>query len=167
MTALPPSNQACASEVVDYFRLVLPFFGSLLAVFFGFWLRGFETQSSYLQTRVQEITEELDKLITAGSTYWKFDSQHMVPEEEVALEAELQGRMHTINSLFEDLADKFAIHKADMTRLRIRELRRTLTGGTFASTQGHAASGTVISTSYSEAADLRVSLQACLRKGSH
>ena len=148
-------------DLLDYGRTVLPLF----AVWFGYWLRGFESRTSNLEDRVDEVVDEISGLLTAGSSYWRRDTTANPQDaEDIALEAEIQGRNHVINVLFESMASSFSENHTNFVRITIGDLRQSLTSGDFASAKGHVASGAAISKTYSVASQLRVQLRASLRK---
>lgn len=154
-------SSVSSRELLDYVRTVLPIF----AVWFGYWLRGFESRISNLKDRIDEIVDEISGLLDAGSNYWRRDTTGNPQDaEDIALEAEIQGRNHAINELFESLASGLTETHANYVRTIISSLRQNLTSGDFASMKGHAASGAAISKSYSVASQLRVQLRASLGK---
>lgn len=149
-------------DFVKYlFTLLFPF----VTAWFGFFLRGFEVNNGHLKDKLSDIRDELEKLVDAGGLYWRKNSiETPQPEEDVALEAEILGRVHAVNSLFEDVSHRFDNAKADLIRTLISELRQALTGADFAADLGHMASSSAISRSFVAAAQLRVQLQVTNRR---
>lgn len=138
---------------------------ALATVWFGFWLRGFESYASLLGLRVDEVVEEVNKVVDAGSNYWRRDTTGSAKDaDDIALEAEIQGRIHSVNELFENISKFLSQEHCGNVRRLIVDLRQTLTGRDFASVKGHDSSGLSISQSFSIAAQLRVELQLCLQK---
>jgi hypothetical protein len=149
------------AELFEYGKLILP----VLGVWIGFWLRGFENRAAVLQARVDDIIDETVKLVEAGSLYWRRDTTSAPKDaEDIALEAEIQGRSHAINELFEVIAASFRIDPTTQVRSCIVELRQSLTGRDFAALSGHVSSGQAISQAYTISSRLRVKLLICVRK---
>lgn len=147
------------SLIIDFLRTtVLPIIVPVGTALMGFWLRGFEYQRDALFKQIEVITEEVKALLVVGSLYWSTDSQVPKSGEECAREAEIMGRLHGINTLFEAVAGKCKRAGATDVRASISEFRQTLTSGQFGAQAGHSANSTVISKSYIVAAELRTRL---------
>jgi hypothetical protein len=109
------------------------------------------------------IIIELESLLNAGSLYWRNSSVSMEEADVIALEAEIQGRLHSVNALFENISKEFSDSLVSSVRISISELRQTLTGGQFGASARHSSSGSIISKSFIVSAELRVRLEGCLR----
>jgi hypothetical protein len=158
---MPPPDDL--SLVLDFLRTtIFPIFVPVGTALLGFWLRGFEYRRDTLHKQIEVITEEVNTLLAVGCLYWSTNSQVPKCDEEYAREAEILGRLHGVNTLFEVVAGKCKGTRVMDVRTSISEFRQTLTGGQFGALAGHSANSTVISKSYTVAAELRTRLGACI-----
>ena len=161
-------NSDVAKPVIDYLDLVKtasavfsPFVGAIL----GYWFRGWELRKSERVERTNEICKELEVLCSVACQYWCRDTiSSPNPDIDIAQEAEIQGRVHSINVLTEDVIEGLNSKTASQIRLSVIDLRQAITGADFASVRGHGRSATAISRTFVTTASLRTLLRRGFRR---
>ena len=150
-----PGGAETSYQIFEYDRVLVPVF----CVFLGYALKNFEIRQSNTDERIEEVSKEIAGVVEVSLKYWsKSTISRSQSEEDIAMESEIQGRIHVINAIFESISKKYRDAHADYLRNIILGFRQVLTGGNFASSSGHEASANVISNIFITSSNLRVGL---------
>lgn len=147
-----------ASQLV--WNVIAPFIGA----YFGYRLRGRELSKLDYKDRAGEIDAELTGLSAVARLHWSRDTVTAPGGDlDVAHEAEILGRLHTINTFVEGMVSALSNDFIALVRGSVIEIRQAVTSGDFAATRGHGRSSTAIARTFMVAAQLRAQLRAGLR----
>jgi hypothetical protein len=100
----------------------------------GYYLRGQEIRRAETMARIDDIAGQLDELLEAAKVYWSKDRQEgAVPQEFIALEAEILGRLHMVSHLVVAVGARAGTAAQLDLDDHLTKLRQTITGGAFRS----------------------------------
>jgi hypothetical protein len=140
-----------------------PLASSLIALGIGYWLRGHEVRRTEILARVDDAVKEIAAAVTAGQKYWSRDASPDTDDEDLGLQSEIVGRLHTVNLLVADIANSLPEDENDRLGARLTLLRQTLTGGNSGKADRRA-EGIRLQAAFTESASFTVALRSAGRR---